>query len=172
MWFNVENWIIIAKSLTAKLIDYDQDNKAYYETRGQAYVSKLEDLHDWINTRVAELTEAQRVLVTAHDAFRYFADAYGFEVEAIQGISTDSEASISDINRLVDLVVSKKVKAIFIESSVPQKTINSVIASAKNRGYTLSIGGELYSDSLGDGEDSDYINAVKTNVNQIVDALK
>ncbi|HKL60782.1 MAG TPA: zinc ABC transporter substrate-binding protein [Acholeplasma sp.] len=172
VWFNVENWIIIAKSLTAKLIDYDQDNKAYYETRGQAYVSKLEDLHDWINTRVAELTEAQRVLVTAHDAFRYFADAYGFEVEAIQGISTDSEASISDINRLVDLVVSKKVKAIFIESSVPQKTINSVIASAKNRGYTLSIGGELYSDSLGDGEDSDYINAVKTNVNQIVDALK
>ncbi len=172
IWFNVENWIIVAESLTQKLIDYDPDNVSYYQTLGNEYVDSLEDLHQWVIDRVEELPEAKRILVTAHDAFRYFADAYGFEVEAIQGISTESEASISDINRLVDLVIEKQVKAIFVENSVPQKTIESVIASAADRGYTLTIGGELYSDSLGDGSDSEYVNAVKTNVSRIVDSLK
>jgi manganese/zinc/iron transport system substrate-binding protein len=111
-------------------------------------------------------------LITAHDAFQYFADAYGFQVEAIQGISTSSEASIANINDLVNLVIDRQVKSIFIESSVPQKTIDSVISSAKSRNYTLEIGGELYSDSLGDGIDSQYIQAFKNNVNKIVDGLK
>lgn len=174
VWFNVENWIIIARGLTQKLIVYDVANAGYYQERGDQYVATLLDLHAWIQTRVEELAQNQRILVTAHDAFRYFAHAYGFEVESIQGISTESQASIGDIRRLVDMVIEKQVKAIFVESSVPQKTIDSVIAAARNRTpkYTLTIGGELYSDSLGDGDNSTYVNAVKTNVNRIVDSLK
>lgn len=172
IWFDVENWMIVAEGLAGKLMAYDSENAPYYEARRDDYVKALEDLHDWTLDRVGELTPGQRILVTAHDAFGYFARAYGFEVEAIQGISTESEASISDINRLVDLVISKQVKAIFIENSVPQKTVDSVIASANDRDYALMIGGELYSDSLGDGNDGEYIHAFKTNVKRIVDALK
>lgn len=172
IWFNAENWMIIAEALTVKLIAYDQENTEYYRTLGDQYQLLLQNLQQTILNRVAELSSDKRVLVTAHDAFQYFGHAYGFEVEAIQGISTDSEASIADINRLVDLVISKQVKAIFVESSVPKKTIDSVIASAKSRGYTLVIGGELYSDSLGDGNDGTFINAFLSNVNSIVDALK
>lgn len=172
IWFNVQNWIIIAESFIEKLTVFDADNKDYYETRGSAYIQELQNLHEWIISEVSVLPVKKRILVTAHDAFQYFSDAYGFEVEAIQGISTQSEASITNINTLVDLVIEKKVKAIFVESSVPQKTIDSVRAAAKSKGYTLELGGELYSDSLGDGIDSEYIQAVKTNVEKIVKALK
>jgi len=172
IWFNVENWIIVAKAFTKELIEIDPDNENDYTSLGNAYVKELEALNTWIKDEVQTLSEDKRILVTAHDAFRYFADAYDFEVHAIQGISTDSEASISDINTLVDLVTTLGVKSIFIESSVPQKTIDSVIESAKNEGYDLSIGGELYSDSLGDGIYSSYIEAVKHNVETIVEALK
>lgn len=172
IWFNVENWIVVAESLIEKLSEYDTDNSEYYLTRGNNYIKELQELDEWILSKVSEVEKDKRILVTAHDAFQYFADAYGFQVEAIQGISTQSEASISNINNLVDLVIEKKVKAIFVESSVPQKTIDSVIASAKSRNYTLEIGGELYSDSLGNGINSEYIQAVKTNVNKIINALK
>ncbi|HHX78311.1 MAG TPA: zinc ABC transporter solute-binding protein [Acholeplasmataceae bacterium] len=172
IWFNVENWIVVAESLVEKLSEYDADNAEYYLTRGNKYIKELQDLNEWIISQVQELEEDKRILVTAHDAFQYFADAYGFQVEAIQGISTESEASISNINNLVDLVIEKNVKAIFVENSVPQKTIDSVIASSKSRNYTLEIGGELYSDSLGNGIDAEYIQAVKTNVSTIVNALK
>lgn len=172
IWFNVENWIVVAESLIEKLSEYDTDNSEYYLTRGNNYIKELQELDEWILSKVSEVEKDKRILVTAHDAFQYFADAYGFQVEAIQGISTQSEASISNINNLVDLVIEKKVKAIFVESSVPQKTIDSVIASAKSRNYTLEIGGELYSDSLGNGINSEYIQAVKTNVNKIINSLK
>lgn len=172
IWFNVENWIIIANSLIQKLSNFDSSNAEYYHERGNSYIQSLQELHQWILTKVSEIPEEKRILVTAHDAFRYFADAYGFEVEAVQGISTQSEASIANINDLVNLVIKKEVKAIFVESSVPKKTIDSVIASAKSRQYTLNVGGELYSDSLGNGINSEYIQAVKTNVTTIVDNLK
>lgn len=172
IWFNVENWIVVAESLIEKLSLYDSQNKDYYTTRGENYIKQLRDLHEWIIIKTSEIDEEKRILITAHDAFQYFADAYGFQVEAIQGISTSSEASIANINDLVNLVIDRQVKSIFIESSVPQKTIDSVISSAKSRNYTLEIGGELYSDSLGDGIDSQYIQAFKNNVNKIVDGLK
>ncbi|CCV64139.1 Metal ion ABC transporter, periplasmic zinc-binding protein [Alteracholeplasma palmae J233] len=172
VWFDVENWIVAAKALGRELALHDKTNEAFYKESTEAYILKLSELHTWIKQRVSELKEEQRVLATAHDAFAYFARAYGFEVESIQGISTDSEASTADITRLVDTVINKNIKAVFIESSVPRKTIDSVISAAKSRGHQLVIGGELYSDSLGDGADSEYIQAVKTNVNIIVDALK
>jgi manganese/zinc/iron transport system substrate-binding protein len=172
IWFSVLNWIVIAEELTKKLIEIDPDNSDFYISQSTNYIKKLYELHEFVKLKVQELPEDRRVLVTAHDAFQYFAYTYGFEVEAIQGISTENEASIFDINRLVDLVIERDVKAIFIESSIPQKTVDSVVSSANSRGHKLVIGGELYSDSLGDDENSQYIQAFKTNVERIVSALK
>lgn len=172
VWFSVPNWSLVAQGISEELINYDKVNETYYTQLAKNYINELEQLHEWSISRVEEIAPEKRILVTAHDAFAYFAHEYGFEVEAIQGISTSSEASISDINNLVDLVIKKEVKAIFVENSVPKKTIESVISNAKNKGYALKIGGELYSDSLGDGQHSHYIEAIKHNINTIVDALK
>lgn len=172
VWFNVENWMKVSKGLTNKYIELDPENKEYYQEIGNAYYLELESLHNWVVSTTNLIKEEEKILVTAHDAFAYFGEAYGFRVKAIQGISTDSETSVRDIEKLVNLVIENKVKSIFIESSVPQKTIHSVIASARSRGYTLKIGGELYSDSLGDGENAHYINAIRHNINIIVDGLK
>lgn len=174
IWFNVSLWKIVASTITDKLIDLDEDNTEHYEGLGQAYQDDLTDLHAYVLNRVSELSEDKRVLVTAHDAFNYFGNAYGFEVHAIQGISTESEASVNDIKNLANLVKDLDVKAIFVESSISQATINSVIEASESIGHTLVIGGELYSDSLGDESNNTdtYIKTFKSNVDTIVDALK
>ncbi|MPN54464.1 Periplasmic zinc-binding protein TroA [bioreactor metagenome] len=114
------------------------------------------------------------MLVTAHDAFNYFGNAYGFEVRGLQGISTDAEAGTADVSDLANFIVERQIKAIFVESSVPPKTIEALQAAVKAKGFNVAIGGELYSDSLG-GEGSgaeNYILTVKVNIDTIVDALK
>lgn len=174
IWFNVLNWKLASAAVTKKLIEMDSDNTTSYQTMGDNYLVELEELHQYVLSKVAELEESQRVLVTAHDAFNYFGQTYGFDVYAIQGISTESEASVNDISSLAKLVKKLDVKAIFVESSISKATINSVIEASELLGHSLIIGGELYSDSLGDVEhDSEtYIKTVKNNVDTIVDALK
>ena len=112
--------------------------------------------------------------MTAHDAFQYFGNAYDFNVIGLQGISTESEAATSDISNLADFIVENKIKAIFIETSVPTKTIEALQAAVKAKGFDTIIGGELYSDSLGDKENNTdtYITTVKANIDTIVEALK
>lgn len=115
-----------------------------------------------------------RILVTAHDAFAYFARDYGFEVKGIQGISTASEAGTSDISTLAAFIADHKIKAVFVESSVPHKTIESLKAAVKARDFDVSIGGELYSDSLG-GEstkEGTYIGMYEHNIKTITEALR
>ena len=138
------------------------------------YEKELDELSEYIKKKVSELPENQRVLVTAHDAFNYFAKEFGFKVEAIQGISTESEASAADIKKLSDFLVKTKIKAVFVESSVPKKTIESLVESCKAKGHNVKIGGELYSDSLGDDntKENTYISMFKYNIDTIVDALK
>ena len=118
--------------------------------------------------------EDQRVLITAHDAFRYFGRAYGIEVRGLQGISTDAEASTSAVSDLATLIAAKKIRAIFIESSVPVKNVEALQDAVKARGFDVVIGGQLYSDALGDaGTDAGtYIGMVRANVDTIVNALK
>ncbi|MNW53337.1 Periplasmic zinc-binding protein TroA precursor [compost metagenome] len=114
------------------------------------------------------------MLVTAHDAFGYFGDAYGVKVMGLQGISTAAEYGSKDVSKLRDYLVENKIKAVFVESSIPTKSMEAVIAGAKQLGHTVKIGGELFSDSMGEpGSDADtYIKMVRHNVNTIVDALK
>ena len=120
------------------------------------------------------MPENARVLVTAHDAFGYFARAYGFEVKGIQGINTQAEAGTADVDKLAQFIADKKIKAIFVESSVSPKTIESLQAAVKSKGFETKIGGELYSDSLGDTNHNTetYVKTFKKNIETIVNALK
>ncbi|MDF2869184.1 MAG: periplasmic solute binding protein [Anaerocolumna sp.] len=174
IWFDVSIWKDAAKTVADKLSEADSTHKEDYTNNLQAYLVELDDLDTYIKDRVSEIPKEQRVLVTAHDAFNYFGRAYGFEVKGLQGISTDAEAGTADVSKLADFITERKIKAIFVESSVPPKTIEALQAAVKAKGFDVSIGGELYSDSLG-GKDSGadtYLLTVKANIDTIVDALK
>ncbi|TCL56274.1 manganese/zinc/iron transport system substrate-binding protein [Kineothrix alysoides] len=174
IWFDVSLWKQAAKTVTDGLTQADPKGKADYEANLEAYLEELDETDTYIRNRVTELSESQRVLVTAHDAFQYFGKAYGFEVRGLQGISTDAEAGTSDVSALADFIAERQIKAIFVESSVPPKTIEALQAAVKAKGFDVAIGGELYSDSLG-GADSGaetYILTVKANIDTIVNALK
>ncbi|PWJ50105.1 metal ABC transporter solute-binding protein, Zn/Mn family [Faecalicatena contorta] len=174
IWFDVSLWKEAAKAVSDGLSKADPDGKEEYETNLESYLKELDETDTYIRNRAAELPEAQRVLVTAHDAFQYFGKAYGFEVHGLQGISTDAEAGTADVSALADFIVERKIKAIFVESSVPPKTIEALQAAVKAKNFDVAIGGELYSDSLGDAEagTDTYILTVKANIDTIVDALK
>ncbi len=172
IWFSVPIWIEVARVVGDELKAHDESNAEFYEANTLSYIEQLEALHQWIITETQKLTKAQRVLVTAHDAFNYFADTYDFEVAAIGGISTEGEITTDDINSVAGVIMEHGVKSIFIESTVPQTTVNAVIAEVNRRGGSVAIGNELFSDALGTGENAQYINAIKQNVNHIVNGLK
>lgn len=174
IWFDVSLWEEAARTVADGLSQADPQGKTEYEANLESYLKELDETDAYIRSRTEELPKEQRVLVTAHDAFQYFGKAYGFEVRGLQGISTDAEAGTGDVSGLADFIVERQIKAIFVESSVPPKTIEALQAAVKAKGFDAAIGGELYSDSLG-GEDSGagtYILTVKANIDTIVDALK
>lgn len=174
IWFDVGLWKKSAIEVSKGLTSADPKNKISYQANLESYLLELEELDQYVTNRVNEIPEDDRVLVTAHDAFSYFGEGYGFNVIGLQGLNTNAEAGTGDISQLADYIVDNGIKAIFIESSVPTRTIESLQAATKAKGFEVEIGGELYSDSLGDKEnDSEtYIKTVKSNVDTIVDALK
>jgi ABC-type Zn uptake system ZnuABC Zn-binding protein ZnuA len=167
-WHAPSLWKTAAANTRDALIAVDPDHAAGYRSRAAAYILELEALDDWAKERTDTLPKNRRTLVTSHDAFQYFGRAYGFEVVAIQGMSTQSEAGARDVARVVDIVRDHHVPAIFVESSVNPKLIEQV-----SRETGVQVGGTLYSDSLGTagGPGGTYIGMIKTNVNHIVDAL-
>ncbi len=173
VWFDVSMWSTAAERITEALIQKDPAHKATYEANSKQYRAALAELHAYAKKTIATIPEKNRIMVTAHDAFGYFGRAYGLEVMAIQGISTDSEASLQDINALVDTLVTRKVPAVFIESSVPRKTIDALVEGCKSRGHTVVIGGELFSDAMGKAGtvEGTYIGMVTHNVNTVTKAL-
>src|SRR5690606_4244058 len=126
-----------------------------------------------VSKSIATITKGQRVLVTAHDAFGYFGRAYDVEVLGIQGISTESEAGLNDINRLVDFLVERKISAVFVESSVSERNVQALIEGAAARGHTVKIGGTLYSDAMGEkGSDAEsYLGMIRHNARTITNGL-
>jgi manganese/zinc/iron transport system substrate-binding protein len=174
VWFDVSLWIEVAKVISDALVTDDPGNEAYYVERANDYVKKLEQLHQYVLQRANELPTDQRVLVTAHDAFRYFGRAYGFEVRGLQGVSTEAEAGINDVVTLAWFIADQKINAIFIESSVPERNIRAVRDAVQAKGWNVTIGGELFSDAMGDEGtvDGTYIGMVTHNIDTIVDALK
>ncbi|MBT8233767.1 MAG: zinc ABC transporter solute-binding protein [Saprospiraceae bacterium] len=168
-WMDVSNGLVYIKNIKNSLIKLDPENKGIYEKNYDAYKSKLESLDKYIEKRILEIPEAQRVLITSHDAFAYYGKRYGLQLEAIQGMSTEAEAQTSDIIRIVNVIKKTKVPAIFIESTISPKLIQQ-IASDNN----VAIGGELFADSIGDkdsGANSYYL-MLKKNTDTIVEALK
>lgn len=172
IWFNVILWKEVTKVVRDELMVKDSINAEFYQKNAEEYLTQLDELNEYIISRTNELTKEQRVLVTAHDAFNYFANTYGYEVAAIAGISTEGEVTTEDINNVASTIINHSVKSIFIESTVPQTTVDAVIAEVKRRGGSVAIGNELYSDALGVNEDAQYINALKKNIDSIVAGLK
>lgn len=174
IWFDVTNWMKATEVVRDELVKFDPDGKAVYEANATQYLKDLQDLHEWAKAQLATIPSDRRVLVTAHDAFNYFGRAYDIEVVGLQGISTASEYGLKDVQDMVDLIVRRQIKAVFVESSVPKRSIEALVEGAKARGQDLKIGGELFSDAMGTPGtlEGTYIGMVKHNVNTIVDALK
>ncbi|TCZ81291.1 manganese transporter [Paenibacillus albiflavus] len=174
IWFNVQNWMKATEKVRDELIQFDSEHKADYEKNAAAYLDELSKLDNYVREQINTIPESSRVLVTAHDAFGYFGEAYGIKVMGLQGMSTASEYGAKDVADLRDYLVENKIKAVFIESSVPKDAIEAVIAGAKVKGHDLEIGGELYSDAMGaEGTlEGTYVGMVRHNVDQIVKALR
>ncbi len=173
VWFDVSLWMEAVEAVEAALSGHDSSGSAVYKANARAYLGELTELHAWVQSRAREVPAARRVLITAHDAFNYFGRAYGFEVMGLQGISTVSEAGTADVQGLADVIAERRIPAIFIETSIPQRTIAAVQAAARSRGFEPRIGGSLFSDAMGDAgtPEGTYIGMVRHNVNTIVDAL-
>ncbi len=174
VWFDISLWKEAALSVKDALIQLDGENAKNYEANYEEYIKVLDETEEYVKNRVKEVPENQRILITAHDAFQYFGKAYGFQVRGLQGISTDSEAGTQDVRKLADYIVENKVKAIFVESSVPRKNIEALQEAVQARGFQVEIGGQLYSDSTGDtGTDAEtFVGTIKANIDTIIDALK
>ena len=173
IWFDLSLW---AKALGAAkngIIATYPEFKEELDANFFAYEQDLLGTHNWAIEHLANIPEEHRVLVTAHDAFSYFGRAYNMRVRGLQGISTASEYGLQDISNLVTFIVDNKVPAVYVESSVPKKSIEAVISGCKSRGHNVVLGGQLYSDALGeaDSETGTLIGAFKANVNAIAVGL-
>lgn len=149
VWMDVRAWMQVTNAIAASLCEADPANCDDYNANAKVYNGKLDTLDNFVRNALRSVPRNHRVLVTAHDAFNYFGRAYDIEVMGIQGVSTESEAGLADINGLVDLIVERKIPAVFIESSVPDKYVRALIEGAASRGHEVKIGGELFSDAMG-----------------------
>lgn len=174
VWFSVKNWKLITNHVIQKLKEADPKNATTFETNGKVYTDKLSALENKLNTIITSLPKEKRILVTAHDAFSYFGKAYDFNVVGLQGLSTATEAGVQDVQKLAGFIIENEVKAIFVESSVPKRTIEALQAAVKSKDHEVTIGGTLYSDALGNPGtvEGTYIGMFEYNVNTIVNSLK
>ncbi len=174
VWFDINLWLYAVRAVYDALVEVDPEHESEYKKHYETYRADLEELNRLIDEQTAQVPEQQKVIVTAHDAFNYFGQAYGFEVLGLQGISTVSEAGTADMRELADYIAERKIKAIFIESSVPRKNIEALRAAVESRGFAVEIGGELFSDAMGDPGtfEGTFVGMVTHNVNVIVGSLR
>ncbi|MGE9269115.1 MAG: metal ABC transporter solute-binding protein, Zn/Mn family [Verrucomicrobiales bacterium] len=173
LWMDVSAWRAVAGKIGAELAAAFPEEAERFAANLAAYDEELRALDEYARESLASIPEGSRVLVTAHDAFGYLAKAYGIEVLGIQGISTESEAGLKDLEDLIDLIVERKIPAVFVESSVSQKNVRALIEGAAARGHQVSIGGELFSDAMGPAGsyEGTYLGMIDHNVTLITRAL-
>ncbi|MEM1165498.1 MAG: zinc ABC transporter substrate-binding protein [Planctomycetota bacterium] len=173
VWMDPSAWISTVDVVRDKLIEYDPAGASVYRANADAYRAQLTELDEYAARVLGSVSGQQRVLVTAHDAFNYFGRRFDYEVLGIQGMSTESEAGVQDIERLVDLLVSRGIGAVFVESTVSDRNVNALITGARARGHEVRIGGELFSDAMGpDGTyEGTYIGMIDHNATTIARAL-
>ena len=174
IWFEVLLWKETIDVVVSSLVKLDPANKFDYEANGKTAKAKMDELQQWVEAKVTEIPLQKRILVTSHDAYNYFGRAYGFKVVALQGISTVSEAGLADRTKLVDFIKSQKVKAIFVETTVNPEAIQAIALDAG-----VTVGGELFSDAMGErGQMEDeldlgtYEGMIRHNLTTIVNALR
>jgi manganese/zinc/iron transport system substrate-binding protein len=173
LWMDVSAWVKVTRRVAEELGDFDPTHNNFYQENQAKYENSLIELHAYARRSLASIPEGQRVLVTAHDAFSYLGRAYGMEVRGIQGISTESEAGLQEINSLVSYLVENRIPSIFVESSVSDKSVKALIEGAKSRGHIVRIGGTLYSDAMGPAGtyEGTYLGMIDHNVTLITRAL-
>ncbi len=173
VWMDVAGWMKAVDVIAKTLAEYDPDNAEHYQANAKAYNARLAELHAYAKSAIGSIPEKQRVLVTAHDAFGYFGRAYGLKVMGIQGISTESEAGLRRVESLVDYLVENNISAVFVESSVADKNVRSLVEGAAAKGHTVKIGGELFSDAMGKAGtyEGTYIGMIDHNVTTVTKAL-
>lgn len=150
VWFDVSLWAQAIDVVEKGLSGYDAAHTADYKARADELRTRLAALDEYVKAAIASIPEQQRLMITAHDAFRYYGQRYGLEVTGLQGISTEAEAGVEDVRRLVNLIVEREIPAIFVESSIPVRNVEAVVEAAKARGQEVRIGGQLFSDAMGD----------------------
>jgi len=174
IWFDVTIWKQIVISASDKLSKEMPGSSAYFKSNRDAYNEKLDSLNQFIKIEIEKVPKKKRVLITSHDAFNYFGSAYQIEVKGLQGISTLSEFGLRDVSDLVKLIISREIKAVFVETSVSSRSLNAVVAGVRESGKDVKIGGTLYTDALGEPntDEGTYIGMMKYNVKTIVKGLR
>ncbi|MDQ7006974.1 MAG: zinc ABC transporter substrate-binding protein [Acidobacteriota bacterium] len=174
VWFDVSLWSRLIDPVAAELSRLAPASAEAIRRRAEAYARRLATLDAWVTEQIATLPPERRVLVTAHDAFGYFGRRYGMEVVGLQGMSTLAEAGLADMTRVARLVAARRLPSVFVESSVPRRNVEALVAACADAGHRVRIGGQLYSDALGpagSGADS-YEGMVRHNVQTIVEGLR
>ena len=173
VWFNIQFFKQFGDRVAETLAANDPVNAKKYQENNALYQDKLDALEVEVKSIIATLPKEKRILVTAHDAFNYFGKAYGFNVVGLQGLSTATEAGVQDVRRLSQFIIDNKVKAVFIESSVPRRTIEALQEAVLSKNHDVGIGGSLYSDALGNAGtiEGTYVGMFRANVKTIVEAL-
>lgn len=174
IWFDISMWSDAVDFMSAVLEDTDTLNADFYKSNAQKFIGEIDEFSQWAHAKMDSLPLTHRVLVTAHDAFEYFGREYTVQVIGLQGISTASDYGLRDVTNLVDFIIDNKVKAVFVETSVPRRSIEAVVDGCQKRGHDVSIGGTLYSDALGAAgtPEGDYLGMYRSNVKTIYNALK
>ncbi len=174
IWFDITLWKYAVREVSNQLIKNDPESADYYRKNTTQYLTALDSLHLKVKEQIASIPSDQRILITSHDAFGYFGDAYDIEVSALQGISTVSDFGLKDVTNLIDIITKRNVKAVFVETSVSEQAIKAVVDGAKEKGQDVKIGGSLYSDAMGNfgTPEGTYIGMMDSNVKTIVEALK
>lgn len=173
VWNEPALWKLAAGLVAETLAEMDPTHEDDFRAGYTRYAAELDSLDAWVRAEIALIPPERRVLVTAHDAFGYFGRTFGMEVEGLQGITTAAEAGTADVQRLASLIATRRIPALFIESSVSPRSIEAVQAAVRARGFDVQIGGSLYSDALGSpGSGADtYVGMMRENVQTITDAL-
>ena len=173
LWMDPTAWSRCVNAVAERLAEFDPPNADLYRRNAEDYRRQLEELYDYGRQALGTIPEGSRVMITSHDAFNYFGRAFGIEVHGIQGLSTQSEAGLARINELVDMIVDRNIRAVFAETSVPQRSIESLVNGARARGHEVRIGGELFSDAMGTRStyEGTYIGMIDHNITTVTRAL-
>lgn len=174
IWFDPKLWADGCTYVAEQLAKADSTNSSIFIQSGKSYANNLMAVNTFIQEQINQLPKDKRIMITAHDAFSYYGRAFGIEVKGLQGISTLSEYGLKDVTNMVDFIIAHKIKAVFVETSVNKRSIEAVIEGCKEKSYELKIGGDLFSDAMGEKgkKGGNYVDMIKSNTFTIVNALK